>query len=72
MYLKLKSKSSKGKSRIHEHGDTWLVITVQDYVGFDSSPGPWYLIQSSKNESHRRWIHETNDIDFIIVKRFSK
>lgn len=64
-------KNQKGKNRIREHGQTWVVLEVRDKVLFDATKGPWLLIAPiNKTESHHhRWIHESHDSDMVLLER---
>lgn len=67
--MKLAGKSRKGKNRIHELGDEWVLIKTADKVGFTSEPGPWLCIEPITNSDKGRWIHGVNDADFTILEK---
>ena len=64
--MRLTGKTQKGKNRIREHGNDWVLIRVSNMVLFDKKPGQWFLVAPCNNGSASRWIHSTNDKDFGI------
>ena len=64
--MRLTGKTQKGKNRIREHGDLWVLLKTRDSVLFDTKPGQWFLIAPCNNGSASRWIHSINDRDFEI------
>ena len=66
MRLTLKGKSSKGKSRIAQHGPNWEVHTQRGSVIFNKAPGPWVLAVPPAGKDHWHWVSLTNDDDFIV------
>jgi len=68
--IRLKGKSMKGKNRVREHGDEWNVNAETDRVLFaKDKSGPWlYVVPAGKDHDHKagRWIHATNDLDFVL------
>jgi len=69
--IQLKGLSQKGKNRVRESGDRWVVLASTDYVLFSPNiPGPWLFVapqNCDQNNKASRWIHATNDLDFLIV-----
>jgi len=65
--MKLRGKTQKGKNRIRELGDHWLVAAERDSVLFDSRPGPWLLVFPVGIPEKARWIHGTHDNHFEIL-----
>lgn len=65
----LKGKTQKGKNRVRELGESWIVIAEQDQVQFSRERGPWFLIRPilSNLGDKDRWIHSKYDVDFEIV-----
>ena len=63
----LKGITQKGKNRIREHGEFWVLVRTSDSVIFNSLPGQWFLVAPCNNGSASRWIHSTNDKDFEII-----
>lgn len=72
----LAGKTRKGKNRIHELGEAWLVEKEVATVGFaPGEPGPWLSIfpESCRTNckstlcNHGRWVHEHNDADFTVA-----
>lgn len=67
--VKLTGKTMKGKNRVREHGPLWVVHVITEKVLFNSEPGPWMFISPVGTEfqdKSSRWVHETNDTDFIV------
>lgn len=50
--------SGKGKNRIREHGDTWILLKEDNEA---------ILVQSQKNSKYVRWVQKTND-DHMVIK----
>lgn len=69
--IRLKGISQKGKNRVRENGDTWMVFAETDRVLFNKdAAGPWlYIAPSGLDQNHRasRWIHAVADIDFEMI-----
>ena len=67
MRLKLTGKTGKGKNRVREHGEFWLVdAPLVNQVHFStSSIGPFALIHSEKT-GDSRWVGLTEDQDFVV------
>lgn len=67
--MKLSGKTLKGKNRIREHGNEWLLIKTSEKVLFAQRSGPWGLVYPTKSGlDHSRWIHLHDDDDFEITK----
>ena len=49
-----------GKNRIHEQGDTWIVIKVDNNA---------VLLESTKNTDWLRWLNLPTDKNFRILPR---
>lgn len=68
--IRLKGKTQKGKNRVREHGDEWVVLAVTDTVLFQpSKKGPWlFLSPLGKNQDDKasRWVKLEDDHDFEI------
>ena len=65
--IKVQGKSSKGKNRINEHGDTWRVKNK-----FQKGHFPWVeedslMLESLKDGTTARWMNLSEDIDFELV-----
>ena len=65
--IKVQGKSSKGKNRINEHGDTWRVKNK-----FKKGHFPWVeedslMLESLKDGTTARWMNLSEDIDFELV-----
>jgi hypothetical protein len=69
--LTLKGKTLKGKNRVREHGENWVVLKVRDSVLFDQRAGPWLRVapQSAPSLGQSRWVHATADDNFTISSR---
>lgn len=67
--IRLAGVSQRGKNRIREHGELWLVLAETEHVLFNPGPGPWIFIAphgKTMNDKASRWIHLNDDIDFKI------
>ena len=65
--IKVQGKSSKGKNRINEHGDTWRVKNK-----FKKGHFPWVeedslMLESLKDGTTARWMNLSEDRDFELV-----
>lgn len=60
--ITLKGKTLKGKNRIREHGNRWVVVTPADPFHKDK-----ILIHPEGNSLELRWIHPVNDKDFEVI-----
>ena len=65
--IKVRGKSSKGKNRIMEHGNTWR---VKNKIG--KGHFPWVeedsiMLESLKDGTTAKWVNVTEDIDFELV-----
>ena len=68
--IRLKGKSQKGKNRVRENGETWMVFAETDKVLFNPQPGLWLFVSpEGKDQDNKasRWIHGVSDIDFEVV-----
>ncbi len=69
--IRLKGLSQKGKNRIRELGEQWVVFAVTDRVLFSpDKTGPWLFISPehrNQDDKASRWIHAQHDVDFIIL-----
>lgn len=68
--IKLKGTSQKGKNRVRDWGETWVVLAETNTILFaPSMPGPWlYISPVGCGHLHKaaRWIKLTDDADFTI------
>ncbi len=68
--IKVSGVSQKGKNRIRQFGDTWVVLAETDRVLFSpSQAGPWiFMAPKGCDQDHKasRWIHGSHDLDFLI------
>ena len=65
--ITLKGISKHGKDRIHQFGISWIVKCFSDKVGFDNKKGNWIGLTDANGKNDFRWIHETNDKNFVIL-----
>lgn len=74
--LHLQGKSVKGKQRIKQWGDEWIVLKELDWVIFSGDVGPWYFVQAltdgTQNGNSTRWINSQLDKDFHILAKFER
>ena len=64
----LKGITQKGKNRIREHGNEWVLIRMIGNAYFSQEAGPWWLVQPvTGNDDASRWIRNTNDKDFEVI-----
>lgn len=63
--------SQKGKNRVRENGDEWVVLAETDHVLFaPNQPGPWLFIAPQGQDQHgsgTRWVRAVGDQDFSIT-----
>lgn len=72
--FRLVGKTLKGKNRVRELGEMWLLDKAVDSVGFSTEAGSWLFVFPltcrtncrSTLCNHTRWVHLTNDFDFIV------
>ena len=65
--IKVQAKSSKGKNRINEHGDTWRVKNK-----FKKGHFPWVeedslMLESLKDGTTARWVTLSEDRDSELI-----
>lgn len=69
--VRLKGLTQKGKNRVRDHGDRWVVLAETDRVLFASDkPGPWlFIAPDGMGQEHKasRWIRSINDVDFEVL-----
>lgn len=65
--LVLKGVSRKGKNRVRENGNPWIIEKIQDSVMFSQKTGQWLLISLESDSGKWRWIQRNNDSDFEII-----
>lgn len=69
MKIELIGKSLKGKNKVRELGNIWIVLKEQERVGFSNLSGGWCLVipehfkEQGFNCEHARWIHIFSDLD---------
>ena len=64
--LKLKGISRKGKNRIKQWGDTWIILRDDMFEG-----RPAFLVESICGKDWR-WVHKQNDENFETVRKHRK
>ncbi|CAB4196642.1 hypothetical protein UFOVP1290_162 [uncultured Caudovirales phage] len=64
--MKLRGRTNKGKNRIRELGEDWILVKESETVSFSSERG-WLMIQPISNPDKGRWILSKNDPDFEVV-----
>lgn len=63
--MQVKGVSNKGKNRVREHGDEWVVIATWAHVAcLRDQPG--FLLKSVKTGCIR-WVAQNGDTDFEAV-----
>lgn len=67
----LKGLSQKGKNRVRDHGDRWVVLAETDHLLFSpSTSGPWLFVSPvglDQNDKASRWIRANGDTDFSMI-----
>ena len=64
----LKGITQKGKNRIREHGNEWVLVRQAESVLFSQEPGPWWFVYPvTGGVTECRWIRNTRDKDFEVV-----
>lgn len=70
--IKVKGVNQRGKNRIREFGDTWVVLAETDKILFSPNQvGPWLFIappNKGQDDKASRWMHLTNDPVFELVQ----
>ena len=68
--VKLTGISQKGKNRIRDHSNEWIVLAETDRILFaPNQPGPWlFLAPVGCDQNHKasRWVKATADQDFVV------
>lgn len=69
--IQLKGISQKGKNRVREQGDRWMVLAETDRVIFAPGEiGPWLFISppgQGQDSKASRWVRAIGDKDFVVV-----
>jgi hypothetical protein len=69
--IQLKGLSQKGKNRVREHGDRWVVLAETDHVLFSpGEPGPWMFVApvgKGQDDKASRWVRSVGDGDFTVI-----
>ena len=70
--MKVRGISQKGNTRIHDHGNIWVVRQFKSHVQFTigARGANWALIDPIDDETkrHSRWVNIAMDNDFEIVR----
>ncbi len=68
--INLAGLSQKGKNRIREQGNRWIVLAETDRVLFSpGNAGPWLFVAplgKGQDDKASRWIRLANDADFSV------
>lgn len=68
--IQLKGLSQKGKNRIREHGERWIVLAETDRVLFSpGKEGPWLFVAPAgkgQDDKASRWVRVNGDADFSV------
>ena len=71
--IQLKGISQKGKNRIRDHGDRWIVLAETQRIIFaPNEVGPWIFcapVGQDQNHKSSRWMRATGDHDFVVVSK---
>ena len=69
--IKLKGITQKGKNRIKEHGDVWVVLAETPTVLFSpQSKGQWLFVAPpgcGQSDKASRWVNADGDENFIVL-----
>lgn len=70
--IRLQGISQKGKNRIRQHSDEWVVFAETDRILFaPNQPGPWLFVSpvgSDQNDKASRWVKLSGDPDFLVTE----
>lgn len=70
--IQLKGITQKGKNRVREHGDRWVVLAETDRVVFaPNNPGPWLFVApvgKGQEDKASRWVRASDDLDFGVLE----
>ena len=68
--IKLKGKSAKGKNRVREMGNEWMVLAECQTILFSpSKQGPWLFVSPighTQDSKASRWVHLNDDENFVV------
>jgi hypothetical protein len=66
----LKGLSQKGKNRVRDHGERWVVLAETDRVLFaPDKTGPWVFVAPTgkgQDDKASRWVRVVGDADFSV------
>jgi hypothetical protein len=69
--IQLKGLSQKGKNRVREHGERWVVLAETNRVLFaPDKEGPWLFVAppgKGQDDKASRWVRVSGDADFTVV-----
>ena len=70
--IRLRGITQKGKNRIRENGETWVVVAKANTIVFAPNDfGPWLFISPvgmAHTSSLARWIRNQDDPDFEVMQ----
>lgn len=68
--VKLTGITQKGKNRVRDHSNEWMVLAETDTILFaPNQPGPWIFVSPvGCDQNHRasRWVKLSGDPDFLV------
>jgi len=68
--IQMKGLSQKGKNRVREHGDRWIVLAETNRVLFaPDKEGPWLFVApmgKGQDDKASRWVRVNGDADFSV------
>jgi len=69
--IQLTGISQKGKNRVRENGNLWMVLAETDRVLFaPNQQGPWlFIVPVGRDQDDKagRWIKTAGDTDFVVA-----
>lgn len=69
--IQMQGISQKGKNRIRENGNDWVVLAETDRVLFaPGEEGPWLFVApvgKGQDDKASRWVKVSGDVDFTLM-----
>jgi hypothetical protein len=69
--IQLKGLTQKGKNRVRDHGDRWVVLAETERVLFAPGiAGPWLFVApqgKGQDDKGSRWVRASGDTDFSVI-----
>lgn len=64
----LRGLTAKGKQRVKQWGERWVILKKKDKVSFSDLNGDWLFVQAvgDTSDSSSRWVNLTSDKDFEV------